>query len=165
MQAPGTVLIFAQTMPHGSRLLERGDRYDQQALGFDDFLHRSLLRTKAVVDLTPESYAAQMVYRPPGTVGRGFTAEWLLEHGIISAQAADEAKVLPPGKTAYKGYVVVRHQVGIQVLWGVENKVGEPMREKRFQSIERATKFIDTLPPVEDQADGRDVQSGAHATA
>lgn len=156
MEAP--VLIFARSMPHGTRLLERGDRYDQLALGFDDLTHKGLVGSRQVVPLTPETYAAAMAYRPEGTVGRGFTPEWLLENGIITAQQAEATETLPSDVVLYKGYRIVTWAKGIQRLKGVENPAGEPMRDQKFQSLERAQAFIDTLPPLKDKSDDRDVQ-------
>lgn len=144
-------MIFARTMPHGSRLLERGDRYDQQALGFSDLTHKGLVGSRQVVPLSPETYAAAMAYRPDGAVGRGFTVEWLMEHGVLTAAQAEATAALPSDVLVYRGYRVVRWAKGIQRLWGVENAAGEPVRDQKFQSLERAQAFIDTLKGSDDR--------------
>lgn len=165
MQAPGIVLIFATNLRHGKRLLERGDRYDRQALAFSEEVHRGLTLSGQVVPLTRETYAAQMAHRPPGTVGRGFTAAMLLEDGIISAEQAEQAPTLPADVVLYKGYRIVTWVAGIQRLKGVENPAGEPMRAQRFQSLEKAQRFIDALPPLKESTDGSHVPAGADASA
>ena len=163
MEAPDRVYIVAKPFKHGTRNLNFADVYERQRLGLSDETDRTFRKIRQVVPLTRESYANAIAHRERGAVGAGFTLEYLLEHGIVDEDKAQQSGFFPHGAETYKGYWVVTRPVsgGRLKKYEVLNLKHEPMRDTKFNTADNARAFIDTLPAAEEGSNDVFLRQGA----
>jgi hypothetical protein len=148
MLAPEAYMV-ATPFRIGEIDLERGDRYAPKGEVTTE-VDRTLKYLNHVVPLTRENYTRAIASRPLGTVGRGFTAEELVEFGVLTeAEAAKCRQDRLDEAEEVKGYFLLPFKSGHFTLWEVQNAAGELMRPSRIRGRDKALAFIDTLPVIE----------------
>lgn len=128
--------------------------------------------------LSRHTYSIAAARRAAGTgiVGKGFTPGYLVERGIIDAEAAKAAEPKKPkvavDPTApqageaidYKGCKIACVTVGNFKKFEVTNAAGDLLRPERFTKVETAKKFVDSIHPDEPEStdkSGSDTASGS----
>lgn len=166
--------IAGREFRHGENLFTPGDKVVLEKYLRNKTMnerHVSNLREQGtVVPLTPESYARATVRFGDRHIGKGFTEDELVELGILPKAAAtpkpapEEPKAKPkkaphrqvleigdyipptPESRQYKGYVLTpRARGSLPPLWDATLSDGKRLRDRSFQKIEAAEKFIDDL--------------------
>ena len=108
-----------------------------------------LTRQKFTGPLTRDSYAACMILRQPGEVGRGFTIDGLAAMGII-----DQPDLEDPGAEAFvrrdddeevNGYLIRTRMQGKFPRFSVYSTDGRLLRNREFGKRDQALEFIATL--------------------
>lgn len=156
MEAPG-IFIFAAPIKHGDRTYTFADRYDREKVKLDDMRDRTMKKSGYVVPLTRETYANAIAHRPVGTVGSGFTRDFLLENGIIDINQASQGPDFPLGAVEYRGCLIVTRKSGNFTRYQILNDQNEPMRPAMCKTLKAAQAFIDGL----EEGDVVHVRSGA----
>lgn len=139
--------IATRDIRHGNRIYQPADRVPPE--DFDERTIGMLRQQGQVVPLTRDNYANTVARHPQGHVARGFTAEKLIELGIIDEVPVAAEKIDLTGEVGelipYRGHHIRAKQNGDSnfYLYDPLNQDGSPMRDKSFRGLDRAKEFID----------------------
>lgn len=149
----GAVKVALRPFKVGARCFEPGDRYEPAPGALTEREEVRLSRLGFVKDFTPQTYRNAIGRRPAGTLGAGWSAEFLYQTGALERPAGKEQAGEPfvprEDDLFYLGYVMRPRQAGVAVMALVMAPNGERMAEKEFRSVRKAREFIDTLPALE----------------
>lgn len=152
MTAPqGAVKITLRPFKVGACHFEPGDQFDPANTSLDDRQKARLDTFHFIGDFTPEAYRRTISTRPGGTIGRGWSLEYLyttgaLERPAATSQPATVAFVPQDTDETYLGYSLRHRKMGNFTYVTVLSPSGERLAEKEFRSPRKAHEFIDTLP-------------------
>lgn len=135
---PAQIEIALQPFKVGGRLLEPCDRFDEEVAKQLDEIHLKRLRLQRYLGpLTRDAYRSLITRRPPGTIGAGFTKDFLVEKGVLDPDDAVVETAEP-----YKG-CFIRPTSGAFRFYQPLGPDGTPIRERPCKKREDAEAYID----------------------
>jgi hypothetical protein len=174
--------IALRPFPVGERNYAPGDKFEaKRHLDQKDLeeKHVGWLRSQGkIAPITRETYAHAMAHHQPGHMGRGFTKAYLIEMGILDAPepdlapaeaSAEEKPDTVPGLIGVhevNGRLLREVKIGPRTYFEPVTVEGELLRSKRFQAKDKATEFLEAMPPiVSTDAPGSDTPGQAPSEA